>query len=232
MEPLHLVRLGRDGDRAGPLEVAGDVVAAERGLEGIEVLAAELVEAVDLVGEAIRTVRPAVRQRGGTETAVAPGRSPPDPAALEQHHVAGGVTLLGEDRTPQSGVATADDAEVGLGVRVERRPRPGSVRPVEPVRHGRGLAQGRVPGRPRCRWHARIVPGTALGRQGSPATVSKSAPSAVQAPPPWLLATPDLDSPLGRTMSRLLHRLGRGSALHPWRTLLLWALAATASRHS
>lgn len=29
-------------------------------------------------------------------------------------------------------------------------------------------------------------------------------------------------------MSRLLHRLGRGSALHPWRTLLLWALAATA----
>ncbi|HEX3221740.1 MAG TPA: MMPL family transporter [Nocardioides sp.] len=28
-------------------------------------------------------------------------------------------------------------------------------------------------------------------------------------------------------MSRLLHRLGRGAALHPWRTLALWALAAT-----
>jgi RND superfamily putative drug exporter len=29
-------------------------------------------------------------------------------------------------------------------------------------------------------------------------------------------------------MSGLLYRLGRGSALHPWRTLALWALAATA----
>ena len=28
-------------------------------------------------------------------------------------------------------------------------------------------------------------------------------------------------------MTRLLYRLGRGAALHPWRTLGLWALAAT-----
>src|ERR1044072_5208294 len=28
-------------------------------------------------------------------------------------------------------------------------------------------------------------------------------------------------------MSRLLYRLGRGAALHPWRTLGLWVLAAT-----
>jgi hypothetical protein len=62
VEPLEVVRLGRDRDRSRALEVAVDAVAAQRRLQGVEVGAAELVEPVDLVGEALGAVGAAVRE--------------------------------------------------------------------------------------------------------------------------------------------------------------------------
>ena len=113
-QPGHLVGLGGHVELAGALEVAVDRrVGGDGGLDGVEVLAPEPLQGVDLVGEPLDPVGQPVGEAGGTEPSVAARRRPAAAVALQQHHVARRVVLLGQQRRPQPGVATTDHHQVG-----------------------------------------------------------------------------------------------------------------------
>jgi hypothetical protein len=143
VEPGLLVRLERDAQLAGLLEVAVDRVVLEVGLEAVVVLVAEALQGVELVREARGAVGDAVRDRGDREAAVTAARAEARGLGLEQDDVARRVLALGVQRRPQAGEAAADDAQLGVGVGLEYRARR-SDRAValEPVRPPLGLRVG------------------------------------------------------------------------------------------
>ena len=84
--PLDLVRLGRDRQLAGALEVAVDAVVARRSARSRRGSAApSRSSAGHLVREAGQPVGQPVRQARRAEPAVAPGRRPAGGPRLEQH---------------------------------------------------------------------------------------------------------------------------------------------------
>ena len=153
LQPRDLVRLGGHRQRAGELPRAVDPVPPDRGLDLREVLLPEPLEGVDLVGEPLLAVVATVGQRRRAEPAVATGRRPSDALRLDQHHVAAGVTLLGEEGGPEPGVPTADHHQVRRDVGGQRRPGVGARGRVEPGRRrcrvGQRGVRHRVRGKPR-----------------------------------------------------------------------------------
>jgi hypothetical protein len=112
----ELPRRNRDLELAGALEVALDVVALDRRFDLVKILTTQALDDRHLVGEATHAVDETVGQRRRAEATVAPGRPGAGLVLLDHHDLAAGVTFLGEQRRPQSRVASADDAEVGADV--------------------------------------------------------------------------------------------------------------------
>jgi len=75
-----------------------------------------------------------VGEGGFDEAAVAAARRPADALAFEQHDAGVGVAAFGEQGRPEPGVAAADDGEVGLHGRGERRTNRSFGQVVEPER--------------------------------------------------------------------------------------------------
>ena len=86
-QPVDLVGLRRDVQLARALEVALDSLGGHRGLDGVEIGAAEPLERPDLVGEPLDAVAQAMGDAGGAEAAVATGSRPAAAIALEHHDV-------------------------------------------------------------------------------------------------------------------------------------------------
>src|ERR1700721_1904258 len=116
LDAVELPARGGDAELAGHLEVAVDVVLRDRLADLAQVLLAELLKQRHLAGEPLEAVADAVREAGRAEAAVAAGRRPAAAARLEQHHVAGRVALLGQQRRPQAGEPAADDRQLGPDV--------------------------------------------------------------------------------------------------------------------
>jgi hypothetical protein len=95
------VWLQRHRDEAGFLEPALDPVALEVGAHPSEVLLAEALEHLDLVGEARDAVLDAMGKGGVEEVAVAAARPAADRPCLEQDDVAPGVIGLGVKGRPR-----------------------------------------------------------------------------------------------------------------------------------
>ena len=129
-------------DHARALEVAVDVVPVDGVLDGVQVLETELLQQLELGGEALLPVGDAVRQGRLHEPAVAAAGGRPDLGGVDQHDVPFGVTLLGDDRRPEPRVAAADDAQVAALVAHERRVGVGFVDVVVPVREQVGVGDG------------------------------------------------------------------------------------------
>ena len=144
LDPLELVRLERDAEIAGQLEVAVDAEAADVRDEAVEVLVAQPLELRQLVGEAGEAVLEPVRERADREATVPPARAEPDCLGLEEDDVARGVVAFGVQRRPEPGEAAADDAEIGLGVAFERRLGLARRQCVEPVRAQGRIGEGRM----------------------------------------------------------------------------------------
>ena len=120
-EPVELVLLDRGVDDPGALPLTIQAPGRHVGLEGVEVLAAEPVQDVVLVGPARAPVGLAVRDRGLAEPAVATRRRPADALCLEQHDVPARVAPLGQHRGPEAEVAASDDDQVGPARGGQRR---------------------------------------------------------------------------------------------------------------
>ena len=135
------MRRRRHVDDAGALEVAVDGVAVDGVLDGVEVLEPELLEQLDLVGEAFLPVGDAVGQARLHEAAVATARRRADLGGVDQHDVARRIALLGDDRRPQPRVAAADHAQVAALVAHEGRVGLRLVDVVEPVGEQVGVGE-------------------------------------------------------------------------------------------
>ena len=127
------MRPRRHIDDAGALEVAVDGVSVDGVLDGVEVLEPELLEQLDLVGEALLPVGDAVGQTRLHEAAVASARRGPDLGGVDEHDVARRIAFFGDDRRPQSRIAATDHAQIAALVAHEGRVRLRLVDVVEPV---------------------------------------------------------------------------------------------------
>ena len=141
---LELPRLDGDGQLAGAPEAAVDPVPRRRSPRSrrgsprpsAAAPASPPASAPCPFAEPVREARRA-------EAAVAPGRRPAEPRALEQDDATPGVCLGGQQRRPQPGQAAADDGEVDREVAGERRPGLRPVRCVQPERDVPGVGQRR-----------------------------------------------------------------------------------------
>ena len=140
-QAVHLPRRGRDLHLAGPLPAAVDGQLAQRALDGVEVLVAELDEPSVLLGEQLGSLRETVRERSHADAAVAAAGLPAGGAGLEDDDVEAGILLLGEQRRPEAGEPGADDGEVAADGAGERRPRGRRLPRVQPERRGSRLSQ-------------------------------------------------------------------------------------------
>ncbi len=121
----------------GALEVAFDAVARNGRLDLVEVLAAQTLDDVHLLGEPVHPVGESVGQRVGAEPAVTARGARSSLELLNDDDDALGVTLLGEQRGPQAGVAGPHHAEVGTDIADQRGMRGGLERVrVEPPEVG------------------------------------------------------------------------------------------------
>ena len=142
LQPIDLVRLERDREVAGELQVAVDPVAPDVRDEAVEVLPAEALELRHLRGEAREAVLDPVRERAEREAAVPPAGAEADRVRLEDDDVPAGVVGLRVKRRPEPGEAAADDAEIGLVRAFEPRLRLPRGKSVEPVRPHRRVGEG------------------------------------------------------------------------------------------
>ena len=154
------MRLERDGEVAGELEVAVDPEPLDVRHEALEVLLAEALQLRHLLGEPRQAVLDPVRQRAEREAAVSPAGAEADRARLENDDLAPRIVGLRMESRPQPREPAADDAEVGLARPVERRLGLARRQVVEPERPhdragercplglgGRGLRPGEGHGR-------------------------------------------------------------------------------------
>ncbi len=127
-------RLVGGGEDAG-LEIAGDRVAGDPLLDGRLGLAGELPEKARPLGAEHLFQRGLVEaQVRGDLAAVSPRRAGADPRRLQQHRV---VTALGQmQERRETGIAAADDADVGLQAASQRRMLGHPVRRRDIVRCG------------------------------------------------------------------------------------------------
>ncbi len=132
---FELVGLGGDIDLAGPLELAVDGVAGHGRLDGVEVARAQFLQLPDLVRPALQAVGQPVGEGGGAESAVATRGGPARLVPLDQYDIAFRFAFLGEQRGPQSAVASPDDEEVAVLVPGECGKRLGPAGIVQPERH-------------------------------------------------------------------------------------------------
>ena len=175
---LVLLRQGLDlpvGHRhiqlAGPLEVAGDAVPSDRGLDRLQGLEAHPQQDGQLVGEPLLAIAQPVGQAGRAESAVTAGRTVGDPPGLEKDDVAPRPFLRGLHRGPQPGEPAADDHQVGLHVLDQPPAGRGPLRPVQPVRLRRCVGQhpGRVVTHARTLVADDLPPGRSVGSRDVPA---------------------------------------------------------------
>jgi hypothetical protein len=94
-QPLHLVVLGGDAERARPFEAAVDSVLLHGVSDLLQVLQPQLLQASGFPWQVLLAVGLAVGQAGLAETAVAPGCRPADPLAFQQHHAPVRIAFLG-----------------------------------------------------------------------------------------------------------------------------------------
>ena len=183
LDPLDLVRLERDAEVAGQLEVAVDAEALDVGDEPVEVLVTEPLELRHLVGEAGQSILDPVRERAEREAAVSPARAEADRLGLEDDDVAAGVVGLRVQRRPEPREAAADDAEVGLGLPFERGC--GSRRGSASSQYGRTVASAKA---------ARCASVGRLSGQGNATAASLRSETRAGAGAPALAAAVDLRS--------------------------------------
>ena len=125
----------RHGHLAVPLDVGIDAVARQRGLEAIEVVAAEGFELLDVLGKHAHRIGQAMHDGRGNDAAGTARGAVRDPPGLDQQHVQIRVLLLGLDSRPQAGEAAADNQQIGARVLLQRLGGRRRVGAVEPIRH-------------------------------------------------------------------------------------------------
>ncbi len=127
---------GRDGhgELTGRLELGVDPVAIEVDAQLLIVVSAEPLDRADLVREADTAVFDPVRQRVVQEATVARARAGAAADPLQDHDAPPRRQFLGVERSPEPGVAAADDAEVALDHLLERRVRLTGRQRLRPVR--------------------------------------------------------------------------------------------------
>ena len=130
------------------LEVAVDAVAADRRLDRGRGSAGRAARACrSRRGTAARRCRGRASATPSRSRRCGPDAAQPIRLRLEQHHLAAGVALLGQQGGPQPRVAAADDDEVGRGVGGQ----------------GRHAARGAAASRARQRWaRRRPAPGAGV----------------------------------------------------------------------
>ena len=139
LQPLDLVGLGRNRQRAAALEVACDAVPVEGCLDLVEVLRAKVVKPAGFCGEQGLSVGLAVGEAGRAEPPVPAAGRGGDPVAFDQHDLPARVSFLGQQSRPQPGKPAADHRQSGVRGRRQRRAGGGAVRPIEPERPRRGI---------------------------------------------------------------------------------------------
>ena len=107
------MRLGGHVEFARTFEITLDTSVNHGGFDGVEVLPAETLQDVDLVGEALDAVAQAMGDAGCAESTVAARCRPSAAVALEQHHVVRRIVGLGHECSPQPGVAAAHHHQIG-----------------------------------------------------------------------------------------------------------------------
>ena len=120
VEPLELVRLGRDREGSDALPLGVDAPPGDVGAHRIEVRHAQVVELIDLVGPAAQAVFAAVGEARLAEPAVAARCRPSDRTRLDERDAGVGVAPAGEQRRPEPGVPAAHDHQVGVVIAAER----------------------------------------------------------------------------------------------------------------
>jgi hypothetical protein len=113
-QPWHLMRLHRDAEQTGALELARQSERTDVGLERVEVGPAEPLQLRVLSGPAAAAVLLAVREARLAETTVAPRGGPTDGLSVEQHDAGGRIAPLGEHGGPQAAVSAAHHRQVRL----------------------------------------------------------------------------------------------------------------------
>ena len=95
---------------------------------------AEADERADLVGESREAIEETVGDRRRTESTSTSAGRPTNARALDDHHIASGIVLLGLDRGPEPGEATTNDRQIGMLTTDKWIKSDGSIRIVEPDR--------------------------------------------------------------------------------------------------
>ena len=172
-QPLDLVRAGGHVDHARLLPGGVDPARGERLAHGGEVLRAQALEDVDLVGPAGQAVLEPVGERRLREAPVPPARAPAAAVTLEQDNVLVG---RGKQGAPEAGEATAHDRELAGRLTLQRRERlrrGWRVQPVDPLLGVRERAAGSERGaQPRSQPStsaAALIPAPPHPRRGGPA---------------------------------------------------------------
>ena len=101
-------------------EVTIDVELLDRGFDAIEILLAEFYQRGEFFFPAALAIGKTMRQRGGTKTAVASAGADGNLPRFKQDDIPAWVSLLGLQRRPQTGVASANDGKVGLDLGCKR----------------------------------------------------------------------------------------------------------------
>jgi hypothetical protein len=100
LQPIHLVRLERDREVAGQLEIAVDPQTLDVVHERLEVLPTQARELRHLRREAREAVLDPVREGAESEATVPPARTEADGVRLEHDDVSPGVVRLRVQRCP------------------------------------------------------------------------------------------------------------------------------------
>ena len=131
---VRSVIAGGDIDHAGALVVAIDVVALDGRFDLVEVLQAQLFEQRQFLRESFLAVGNTVGEARLHKPAVTAAGRRPDLVGVNQHDISLGVAFFRDDCGPQSGVTTANNAQVTAFGTHQRGIAIGLVSVVVPIR--------------------------------------------------------------------------------------------------